>query len=163
MKTLAELEAEIFEIEATEALPKLTEPSFGSFGSGIAAELSKLDSIRQPLRLVTRLDCIDANAWPKIIYDARWLLESGKAAEAIASGWSVMELFGWSASSWQSICVWLRGCRSLMFGQAVDGMVHTKWACARNCKGRRWLIRNVNAQPPNDGKILWDLKLLSTE
>ena len=157
MKTLAELEAEIYEIEANGALPKLPEPSFGSFDSIDLGRCYEIERILKRLSTTAGPQAIRPEIWTQVVNDASWLLESGKAAEAIEAGWSTIELFGWSASSWQSIAVWLRGSRSLMIGQAVDGDVHTKWACSRNGGRRCWLMRNFDAGSPDDGALLWNL------
>ena len=95
--------------------------------------------------------------WPSVVSDAVWLQESGKAGQAIDAGWSVMELFGWSASSWVSLAIWLKGNRSLLVGQAVRGALCTKWACKRVGNERRWFIRNQSAQGPDDAVLLWDV------
>ena len=95
--------------------------------------------------------------WPTVVSDAVWLQESGKAGQAIDAVWSVMELFGWSASSWVSMATWLQCSRSLLVGPAVEGALHTKWACKRVGAQRRWFISNQSAQPPDDGVLLWDV------
>lgn len=95
--------------------------------------------------------------WPRLVADAVWLHESGRAAEAMAAGWSVPELFGWSATTWQSLTVWLGGTRALVVGEAFDGPVHTKWACKRRHGARSFFIRNVGAELPADITILWDI------
>ena len=158
MKTLAELEAEIFEIEANGALPKLPEPSFGSFDSIDLGRCYEIERILKRLSTTAGPQAIRPEIWTQVVNDACWLLESGKAAEAIGAGWSVMELFGWSSSSWQSVAGWLGGSRPIMIGQAIDGDLRTKWACVRNGSRRRWLIRNFDAGSPDDGTLLWHLK-----
>ena len=95
--------------------------------------------------------------WPRLVADASWLHESGRAGEAIAAGWTTPELFGWSATTWQSLTVWLNGARSLVVGEAFDGPVHTKWACKRHRGARSYFIRNVGAELPGDVTMLWDL------
>lgn len=95
--------------------------------------------------------------WPRLVADAVWLHESGRAAEAMAAGWSVPELFGWSATTWQSLAFWLNGARSLVVGEAFDGPVHTRWACKRRHGERRFFIRNAGAELPDDVVLLWDI------
>lgn len=95
--------------------------------------------------------------WPRLVADAVWLHESGRAAEAMAAGWSVPEVFGWSATTWQSLTFWLNNARSLVLGEAFDGPVHTRWACKRRYGERRFLIRNAAAELPDDVVLLWDL------
>lgn len=95
--------------------------------------------------------------WPRLVADAAWLHESGRAAEAMATGWTVPELFGWSATAWQSLTFWLNGARSLVVGEAFDGPVHTRWACKRRHGERRFFIRNAGAESPDDVVLLWDL------
>ena len=95
--------------------------------------------------------------WPRLVADAVWLHESGRAAEAMAAGWSVPELFGWSATTWQSLTLWLNSARSLVVGEAFDGPVHTRWACKRRHGDRRFFIRNAAAESPDDIVLLWHL------
>lgn len=95
--------------------------------------------------------------WPRLVADAAWLHESGRAAEAMAAGWTVPELFGWPATTWQSLTVWLNGARSLVVGEAFDGPVHTKWACKRRHGARSYFIRNVGAELPGDVTMLWEI------
>ena len=114
-------------------------------------------------RLISKLSAMPCQVpammalWPALVDDAVWLHESGKAAEAFDAGWSEIELFGWSASSWQSLTVWLNGARSLVVGKAFDGPVHTRWACKRRFGERRLFIRNAAAELPDDMVLLWDL------
>ena len=95
--------------------------------------------------------------WPRLVSDAAWIHESGRAVEAMAAGWAVPELFGWSATTWQSLTVWLAGARSLVVGEAFDGPVHSKWACKRRHGARAFFIRNVGAELPADVTMLWEL------
>lgn len=95
--------------------------------------------------------------WPRLLADAVWLHESGRASQALAAGWTVPELFGWSASTWQSLTFWLNGARVLTVGEAFDGPVHTKWACKRRHGDRLYFIRNAAAELPDDVTLLWDL------
>ena len=95
--------------------------------------------------------------WPRLVADAVWLHESGRAAQAMSSGWTVQELFGWSASTWQSLAYWLNGARVLVVGEAFDGPVHTKWACKRRYGDRLYFIRNTAAELPDDVALLWYL------
>ena len=95
--------------------------------------------------------------WPRLVADAVWLLESGRAQRALDAGWTVQELFGWSETTWRSMTVWLNGSRSLVVGESFDGPVHTKWACKRNGGERLFFIRNMAAKPPDDVVMLWDL------
>lgn len=128
--------------------------------SAASAALAGFD-IERAILTLTAMPCPIPSLmarWPALLTDAAWLCESGKAAEAFAAGWSAIELFGWSASSWQSIACWLHGSRSLTIGQAIDGDLRTRWACVRNGSRRRWLIRSFNAGSPDDGTLLWHLK-----
>ena len=95
--------------------------------------------------------------WPRLVADALWLYESGRAQRALEAGWTLQELFGWSESTWQSMAVWLNGSRSLVVGESFDGPVHTKWACKRSGGERLFFIRNMAAKPPDDVVMLWDL------
>lgn len=97
--------------------------------------------------------------WPRLVADAVWLHESGRAADAMAAGWSVPELFGWSATTWQSLTLWLNGSRSLVVGEAFDGPVHTRWACKRRHGARSFFIRNTSADLPGDVALLWDINI----
>ena len=96
--------------------------------------------------------------WPRLVADAVWLHEGGRAADAVAAGWTVPELFGWSATTWQSLTLWLNGARSLVVGEAFDGPVHTKWACKRRYGHRQFFIRNAGAELPDDVVLLWELQ-----
>ncbi|HNW19497.1 MAG TPA: hypothetical protein PKK17_13385 [Sphingorhabdus lacus] len=95
--------------------------------------------------------------WPRLVADAVWLHESGRAAQAMSSGWTVQELFGWSASTWQSLAYWLNGAPVLVVGEAFDGPVHTKWACKRRHGDKLYFIRNAAAELPDDVALLWYL------
>lgn len=95
--------------------------------------------------------------WPRLVSDAVWLHESGRAQKAMEAGWSVPELFGWSQTTWRSITFWLNGSRSLVAGETFDGPLHTKWACKRSGENRLFFIRNMSATLPDDIVMLWDL------
>lgn len=118
--------------------------------NGIEAGILRLRSMPAP-------NFAGFTIWPRLVADAMWLHESGRAADAIVSGWTVSELFGWSATTWQSMTVWLAGARSLVVGEAFDGPVHTKWACRRHRGDRLFFIRNITAEMPEDVVMLWDL------
>lgn len=127
--------------------------------SATSATLAGFD-IEQGISKLAAMPCPHSSLlarWPSIVADAVWLLETGKAAQAIAAGWTVIELFGWSGSSWRSMATWLNGVRSLVVGESFDGPVHTKWACKRNGDERLFFIRNMAAKPPDDVVMLWDL------
>ena len=95
--------------------------------------------------------------WPRLVADAVWLYESGRAQKAVDAGWTEQELFGWSETTWHSMTVWLNGSRSLVVGETFDGPVHTKWACKRSGGERLFFIRNMAAKPPDDVVMLRDL------
>ena len=118
--------------------------------NGIGPAILRLQSMPAP-------NFAGFTVWPRLVADASWLQESGRAAEALAACWTAPELFGWSATTWQSLTVWLNGARSLVVGEAFDGPVHTKWACKRHRGARSYFIRNVSAEPPCDVTMLWDL------
>ena len=113
--------------------------------------------------LVLRLQSMPApsfsgfSVWPRLVADAVWLFESGRAQKAMDAGWTLQELFGWSETTWRSMTVWLIGSRSLVVGESFDGPVHTKWACKRSSGERLFFIRNMAAKPPDDVVMLWDL------
>lgn len=119
--------------------------------NGIGAAILRLQSMPAP-------NFAGFAIWPSLVADAVWLHESGRAAEAVAAGWSVPELFGWSATTWQSLTLWLNSARSLVVGEAFDGPVHTRWACKRRYGERRFFIRNAAAELPEDVVLLWELQ-----
>lgn len=135
---------------ANVANPATSAASAGLAGCDIERGISKLAAMPSPHPLLLA-------DWPRIVADAVWLQETGKAKQAIAAGWSVPEVFGWSGTSWRSIATWLNGSRVLVVGGSYDGPLHTKWACKRNGEKRLFFIRNMGAKPPDDILMLWDL------
>ena len=118
--------------------------------NGIGASITRMQSKPAP--------SFDGFAvWPRLVADAVWLFESGRAQKAMDAGWTMQELFGWSETTWRSMTVWLNGSRSLVVGESYDGPVHTKWACKRSGGKRLFFIRNMAAKPLDEVVMLWDL------
>ena len=60
-------------------------------------------------------------AWPRLVADAVWLYESSRAQRALDAGWTGQELFGWSATTWRSIAVWLNS------SSGLNGSYESDW------------------------------------
>ena len=118
--------------------------------NGIGALFLRLESMPAP-------NFAGFTIWPRLVADAVWLFESGRAQKAMDAGWTLQELFGWSDTTWTSMTFWLNGSRSLVVGESFDGPVHTKWACRRSGGERLFFIRNMAAKSPDDVVMLWDL------
>ena len=135
--------------QAPRANSAIRGPNGTSDTNGIGPAILRLQSMPAP-------SFAGFTIWPRLVADAVWIHESGRAVEAMAAGWAVPELFGWSATTWQSLTVWLAGARSLVVGEAFDGPVHSKWACKRRHGARAFFIRNASAELADDVVMLWD-------
>lgn len=138
-------------------MPRAISANIANRGSNGTNDTSDIGSCILRLQSMPAPNFPGFTIWPRLAADAVWLHESGCAVRAMEAGWSVPELFGWSATTWRSIAFWLNGARSLVVGESFDGPVHTKWACKRRHGERRFFIRNTTAELPDDVVLLWDL------
>jgi len=106
MSYMDRLKARVSEIRIPDELPKLTEPGFGSFGSdpdrGISRKSSPVSTFppaeiargMAALRAMSVPHGLDRAAWRCVVDDAGRLIAEGWAEEALALGWTAIDLFG---------------------------------------------------------------------
>lgn len=90
-------------------------PPIGTNGpNGTAAQTLSPDILDGLARLgsMSAPRGIPAAVWRAYVGDALWLAHEGVAAEAMAQGWSAIDLFGISADEqWQCLAAWIGGRR----------------------------------------------------
>lgn len=85
--------------------------------------------------------------WPRLVADALRLASEGRAQQALALGWSDLDLYGAATSDDEQdgLAAWLRGRRLLA--------ITKDFASAEIAGGRAYFNRSTR----NAGQLLWDL------
>jgi hypothetical protein len=90
---------------------------------------------------------VRSERWPEVVNDALRLADGGWVVQALALGWSELDLFGAAAAEddTDGLAVWLKGRRLLA--------ITTDFASAEITGGRAYFNRSTR----NGGQLLWDL------
>jgi len=98
--------------------------------------------------------------WRRFAADALWLVEHGVASDALARGWTAIDLFGASADDqWQSLAAWISGRRG-DHGRACILLTEHRgdrslpYAVLVNNGSHSW---HYPDPPPDDARLAWEL------